>query len=137
MLYCVSLSKAGAKLRTFFQTPTFTRLFLTVFQSFFVRHWKTGMLRGIFFCYIQKEDENMHNNIYCAGGRMCAKRNTTHYLQKATRRQNNALFSLKQRHVFTKNTPSFLKITAYFFQGNETTDYQQRRECTKRHCFFK
>ena len=60
----------------------------------------------------------MHNNIYCAGGRMCAKRNTAQW-------KNNALSSSKQRHVFTKNTPSFLKITAYFFQGNEQTDYQQ------------
>ena len=67
----------------------------------------------------------MHNNIYCAGERMCAKRNTTHYLQKAAQWKNNALSSLKQRHIFTKNTPSFLKITAYFFQGNEQTDYQQ------------
>ena len=125
MLYCVSLSKAGAKLRTFFQTPTFTRLFLTVSQSFFVRHWKTAMLRGIFFYRTQKEEENMHNNIYCAGGRMCAKENTPHYPQKAAQWKNNAFSSLKQRHVFTKNTPSFFKITAYFFQGNEQTDYQQ------------
>ena len=125
MLYRVSLSKAGAKLRTFSQTPTFTRLFLTFPESFFVRRWKTGMLRGIFFYRTQKEDENMHNNIYCAGGRMCAKKNTPHYPQKAAQWKNNAFSSSKQRHVFTKNTPSFLKITAYFFQGNETTDYQQ------------
>ena len=25
------------------------------------------MLRGIFFSNTQKEEENMHNNIYCAG----------------------------------------------------------------------
>ena len=99
--------------------------FLTVFQSFFVKRWKTGMLCGIFFQHSQKEDENIHNNIYCAGGRMLAKKNTPHYPQKATRRQNNAFSSLKQRHLFTKNTPSFLKITAYFFQHNEQTDYQQ------------
>ena len=111
--------------------------FLTVFQSFFVKRWKTGMLCGIFFQHSQKEDENIHNNIYCAGGRMRAKKNTPHYPQKATRRQNNAFSSLKQRHLFTKNTPSFLKITAYFFQHNEQTDYQYRRKCTKRHCFFK
>ena len=110
--------------------------FLTVSQSFFVRHWKTAMLRGIFFYRTQKEEENMHNNIYCAGGRMCAKKNTPHYPQKATRRQNNAFSSSKQRHLFTKNTPSFLKITAYFFQHNEQTDYQYRRKYTKRHCFF-
>ncbi len=36
------------------------------------------MLRGIFFQQTQKEEENMHNNIYCAGGRMCAKENTPH-----------------------------------------------------------
>ena len=111
--------------------------FLTFPESFFVRHWKTAMLRGIFFYRTQKEEENMHNNIYCAGGRMRAKKNTPHYPQKATRRQNNAFSSLKQRHLFTKNTPSFLKITAYFFQHNEQTDYQYRRKCTKRHCFFK
>ena len=70
----------------------------------------------------------MHNNIYCAGGRMCAGENTPHYPQKAARRQNNALFSLKQQHIFTKNTPSFFKITAYFFQHNEQTDYQYRRK---------
>ena len=35
MLYCVSLSKAGAKLRTFSQTPTFTRLFFDRFSKFF------------------------------------------------------------------------------------------------------
>ena len=75
--------------------------FLTFPESFFVRHWKTGMLRGIFFCHTQKEDENLHNNIYCAGGRMCAKENTPHYPQKAARRQNNALSSSKQRHIFT------------------------------------
>ena len=67
----------------------------------------------------------MHNNIYCAGGRMCAKENTPHYLQKAAQWKNNALSSSKQRHLFTKNTPSFFKITAYFFQGNEQADYQQ------------
>ena len=67
----------------------------------------------------------MHNNIYCAGGRMCAKENTPHYPLKAAQWKNNAFSSLKQRHVFTKNTPSFFKITAYFFQGNEQTDYQQ------------
>ena len=98
--------------------------FLTVFQSFFVKRWKTGMLRGIFFCYTQKEDENMHNNIYCAGGRMCARENTPHYPQKTVKWKNNAFSSLKQRHIFTKNTPSFFKITAYFFLGNEQTDYQ-------------
>ena len=110
--------------------------FLTVSQSFFVRHWKTAMLRGIFFYRTQKEEENMHNNIYCAGGRMCAKENTPHYLQKAAQWKNNALSSSKQRHIFTKNTPSFFKITAYFFQHNEQTDYQYRRKYTKRHCFF-
>ena len=83
------------------------------------------MLRGIFFCHTQKEEENMHNNIYCAGGRMCAKENTPHYPQKAAQWKNNAFSSSKQRHIFTKNTPSFLKITAYFFQHNEQTDYQQ------------
>ncbi len=83
------------------------------------------MLRGIFFCHTQKEEENMHNNIYCAGGRMCAKENTPHYPQKAAQWKNNAFSSLKQRHIFTKNTPSFFKITAYFFQHNEQTDYQQ------------
>ena len=74
--------------------------FLTVSQSFFVRHWKTAMLRGIFFYRTQKEEENMHNNIYCAGGRMCARENTPHYQQKAARRQNNALFSLKTTACF-------------------------------------
>ena len=59
------------------------------------------MLRVIFFCHTQKEDENMHNNIYCAGGRMCARENTPHYPQKAVKWKNNALSSLKQRHVFT------------------------------------
>ena len=75
--------------------------FLTFPESFFVKRCKTGMLRGIFFQHTQKEDENLHNNIYCAGGRMRAKKNTPHYPQKATRRQNNAFSSLKQRHVFT------------------------------------
>ena len=88
------------------------------------------MLRGIFFQHMQKEDENLHNNIYCASGRMCAKENTPHYPPKAAQWKNNALSSLKQRHIFTKNTPSFLKITAYFFQGNETTDYQYRQKKT-------
>ena len=99
--------------------------FLTVFQSFFVKRWKTGMLRGIFFHHAQKEDENLYNNIYCAGGRMCARENTPHYPQKTVKWKNNALSSSKQRHLFTKNTPSFFKITAYFFQHNEQTDYQQ------------
>ena len=95
------------------------------------------MLRGIFFQHTQKEEENMHNNIYCAGGRMCARENTPHYPQKTAQWKNNAFSSLKQRHVFTKNTPSFFKITAYFFQHNEQTDYQYRRKYIKRHCFFK
>ena len=110
--------------------------FLTVFQSFFVKRWKTGMLRGIFFQHTQKEEENMHNNIYCAGGRMCAKENTPHYPQKTAQWKNNAFSSLKQRHVFTKNTPSFFKITAYFFRIKKQADYQYRRECIKQHCFF-
>ena len=75
--------------------------FLTFLESFFVRHWKTGMLCGIFFYRTQKEEENMHNNIYCAGGRMCAKENTPHYPQKAAQWKNNAFSSSKQRHVFT------------------------------------
>ena len=37
--------------------------FLTFLESFFVKHWKTDMLRGIFFQHTQKEEENMHNNI--------------------------------------------------------------------------
>ena len=83
------------------------------------------MLRGIFFHHAQKEDENLYNNIYCAGGRMCARENTPHYPQKTVKWKNNALSSSKQRHLFTKNTPSFFKITSYFFQHNEQTDYQQ------------
>ena len=75
--------------------------FLTFLQSFFVRRWKTGMLRGIFFQHTQKEEENMHNNIYCAGGRMCARENAPHYLQKAAQWKNNAFSSLKQRQIFT------------------------------------
>ena len=106
----------------FFKLQLLHDFFLTVFQSFFVKRWKTAMLRGIFFCHTQKEEENMHNNIYCAGGRMCAKENTPHYPQKAAQWKNNAFSSSKQRHVFTKNTPSFLKITAYFFQGNEQAE---------------
>jgi len=75
--------------------------FLTAFQSFFVRRWKTDMLRGIFFQQTQKEEENMHNNIYCAGGRMCAKENTPHYPLKAAQWKNNAFSSSKQRHIST------------------------------------
>jgi len=59
------------------------------------------MLRGIFFQHMQKEEENMHNNIYCAGGRMCAKENTPHYPQKTAQWKNNAFSSSKQRHIFT------------------------------------
>ena len=121
----------------FFKLQLLHDFFLTFPESFFVKHWKTGMLRGIFFCHTQKEEENMHNNIYCAGGRMCAKENTPHYPQKTAQWKNNALSSSKQRHIFTKNTPSFLKITAYFFQHNEQADYQYRRRYIKRHCFFK
>lgn len=51
------------------------------------------MLCGIFFYRTQKEEENMHNNIYCAGGRMCAKENTPHYPQKAAQWKNNAFSS--------------------------------------------
>jgi hypothetical protein len=43
----------------------------------------------------------MHNNIYCAGGRMCAKENTPHYPQKTAQWKNNAFSSSKQRHIFT------------------------------------
>ena len=81
-------------------------------------------MRHIFSAFAEGGGKHAQN-IYCAGGRMCAKENTPHYPQKATRHQNNAFSSLKQRHLFTKNTPSFLKITAYFFQGNEQADYQQ------------
>ena len=76
------------------------------------------MLRGIFFQHTQKEDENMHNNIYCAGGRMCAKENTPHYLQKAAQWKNNALSSLKQRHIFIKTTARFQQNNTTFFQYN-------------------
>ena len=49
MLYCVSLSKAGAKLRTFFQTPTFTRLFFDRFPKFFRKTLENGYVtRHIF-----------------------------------------------------------------------------------------
>jgi len=75
--------------------------FLTFPESFFVKHWKTAMLRGIFFQHTQKEEENMHNNIYCAGGRMCAKENTPHYPLKAAQWKNNAFSSSKQRHIST------------------------------------
>ena len=110
--------------------------FLTFPESFFVKRWKTGMLLGIFFHHAQKEDENLYNNIYCAGGRMCARENTPHYPQKTVKWKNNALSSSKQRHLFTKNTPSFFKITAYFFRIKKQADYQYRRECIKQHCFF-
>ena len=74
--------------------------FLTVFQSFFIKHWKTGMLRGIFFHHTQKEEENMHNNIYCAGGRMCARRKCTALSAKSGTME-------KQRLVFIKTTAYF------------------------------
>ena len=83
------------------------------------------MLRGIFFCHTQKEEENMHNNIYCAGGRMCARENTPHYPQKAAQWKNNALSSLKQTACFHLKYTFFFKNYSIFFQGNEQTDYQQ------------
>ena len=109
MLYCVSLSKAGAKLRTFSQTPTFTRLFLTFPESFFVRHWKTAMLRGIFFQHTQKEEENMHNNKYLLRGRAHVREG------KHTALSAKSGTMEKQRLLFIKTTACFhLKYTFFF-----------------------
>ena len=54
MLYCVSLSKAGAKLRTFSQTPTFTRLFFDRFSKFFRKTLENRYVtRHIFLLYTE------------------------------------------------------------------------------------
>ena len=54
MLYCVSLSKAGAKLRTFSQTPTFTRLFFDRFPKFFRKTLENSYVtRHIFSAYAE------------------------------------------------------------------------------------
>ena len=54
MLQRVSLSKAGAKLRTFFQTPTFTRLFFDRFPKFFRKTLENSYVtRHIFSAYAE------------------------------------------------------------------------------------
>ena len=51
---CVSLSKAGAKLRTFSQTPTFTRLFFDRFSKFFRKTLENRYVtRHIFLLYTE------------------------------------------------------------------------------------
>jgi hypothetical protein len=53
----------------------------------------------------------MHNNIYCAGGRMCAKENTPHYPQKTAQWKNNAFSSSKLHLLFLKLQHIFFSIT--------------------------
>ena len=56
MLQRVSLSKAGAKLRTFSQTPTFTRLFFDHFSKFFRKTLENRYVtRHIFLSYAEGE----------------------------------------------------------------------------------
>ena len=134
MLQRVSLSKAGAKLRTFSQTPTFTRLFLIFFQSFFVKRWKTGMLRGIFFQHTQKEAENMHNNNIIARAGACARRKIHRIIRKKRHNgkttpslhQNNGMFSPKIHHIITNtistspNSSSTFQRTFYCVQNKSS-----------------
>ena len=94
----------------FFKLQLLHDFFLTFFESFFIKHWKTGMLRGIFFQHTQKEDENMHNNIYCAGGRMCARRKCTALSAKSGKME-------KQRLVFIKTTACFYLKYTFFFKN--------------------
>jgi hypothetical protein len=84
------------------------------------------MLRGIFFQHTQKEDENLHNNVYCAGGRMCARENTPHYLQKRHNgkttpclHQNNGIFSLKIHLLFLKLQHIFFRVMKRLIISND------------------
>ena len=65
----------------FFKLQLLHDFFLTVFQSFFVKRWKTGMLRGIFFQHTQKEEENMHNKFIARAG-ACARRKIHRIIRK-------------------------------------------------------
>ena len=55
--------------------------FLTVFQSFFVRHWKTGMLRGIFFV-IHRRRMKTCTIIFIARAGACARRKIHRIIRK-------------------------------------------------------
>ena len=85
----------------FFKLQLLHDFFLTVFQSFFVRYWKTAMLRGIFFQHMQKEEENMHNNIYVRG--------------RAHVREGKHTALSAKNGTMEKQRLLFIKTTAYFY----------------------
>ena len=65
------------------------------------------MLRGTFFCYTQKEDENLHNNIFRGRAHVREGKYTALYAKSGTME--------KQRLLFIKTTACFhLKYTFFF-----------------------
>ena len=81
--------------------------FLTVFQSFFVKHWKTGMLRGIFFV-IRRRRRKTCTIIFIARAGACARREIFRIIRKKRHNgkttpslhQNNGMFLPKIHLLF-------------------------------------
>ena len=81
--------------------------FLTVFQSFFVRHWKTGMLRGIFFV-IRRRKRKTCTIIFIARAGACARGKIHSIIRKIRHNgkttpclhQNNGMFLPKIHLLF-------------------------------------
>ena len=92
--------------------------FLTFPESFFVRHWKTGMLRGIFFV-IHRRRRKTCTIIFIARAGACARRKIHRIIRKKRHgarttpclHQNNGIFSPKIHLLFLKLQHIFFSIT--------------------------
>lgn len=125
MLYCVSLSKAGAKLRTFSQTPTFTRLFFDRFSKFFRKTLENRYVtRHIFSA--DTEGGGKHAQLYLLRGRAHVRegKHTALSAKSGTMEKQRLLF-IKTTAYFHLKYTFFLKNYSIFFQHNEQADYQQ------------
>lgn len=117
MLQRVSLSAGRPHL---FRKLQLLQDFFWPFSKVFRKTLENRYVTRHIFCYTQKEDENMHNNIY--GRKHCLREeNTLHYHLLGKMEKQRLLFI--KTSIFSLKIHLLFKITAYFFL-NEQTDYQ-------------
>lgn len=127
MLYRVSLSKAGAKLRTFSQTPTFTRLFLTFPESFFRKTLENRYVTRHIFFVIHRRRRKTYTIIFIARAGACARRKIHRIIRKKRHgarttpclHQNNGIFSPKIHLLFLKLQHIFFRVMKRLIISND------------------
>ena len=134
MLQRVSLSKAGAKLRTFSQTPTFTRLFFDRFSKFFRKTLKKQVCYAAYFFVIRRRRRKTCTIIFIARAGACAQRKTHRIIHKKRHNgkttpslhQNNGIFLPEIHHIITNtistspNSSSTFQRTFYCVQNKSS-----------------